>query len=445
MNRRKIARAVLVIGSIVAIAVIAAPAGAQSPPGSAETLFIEAQKSLARGNYEGAEKLLAEALARDPLFVSAVWQLAQIHESRGELDRARELLVRGLEIDPTAGWAREKLAQIEGRSADALLVESRRCIDAADWRTAAGKLSAYLKMRPADAEALASMARCQLALGNVKSARAHLDRARAADPANGTIGPLSREIERLERSSRIARLAADAERALAGHDPEAPGAARAALEALLDADPENAWAQGELRRLDQPIETRPAAPPSTIDEPVLPNPSPDSAAEIAEAAGPDEISRPAPLGRILLIAVPLVLAGVAGAFALGLRRRVSAPIHPLQGSLSLVPVLDVVALLSTNTRTGLLVIESQEESGEIYFEKGEIIHARAQGLSGKQAFRRLLEMRVGRFHFRNHLPAVRRSITEPLGLLLLAAKPEVPGEADLRAPRMSRPQPAGRR
>jgi hypothetical protein len=66
---------------------------------------------------------------------------------------------------------------------------------------------------------------------------------------------------------------------------------------------------------------------------------------------------------------------------------------------------------------------SSEAKGEIYFEKGEIIHARYDRLTGKIAFHKLVEIRSGRFFFHNHLPNVRRSITDPLSLLLLSMKP----------------------
>ena len=71
----------------------------------AEQLFVEAQKALSRSEIERAESLLTDALAADPAFTSAIWQLAQIYEKKGKLEHARELLIRGLQQQPDAAWA----------------------------------------------------------------------------------------------------------------------------------------------------------------------------------------------------------------------------------------------------------------------------------------------------------------------------------------------------
>ena len=69
-------RAVLVLFSLVSVCfLVAGPIEGSSERG-AEQLFIDAQKALARGDYDGAEALLGESLARDSTFVSAIWQLA---------------------------------------------------------------------------------------------------------------------------------------------------------------------------------------------------------------------------------------------------------------------------------------------------------------------------------------------------------------------------------
>ena len=124
-HRRRVAAAVVIV-SLCACALVAPETGMTAPQHPSETLFIEAQKALARGDYDGAETLLAESLERDPSFVSAIWQLAQIRESRGDLERARALLSRGLAIDPGASWARERLEGIDARLA---ATEKRRRLE----------------------------------------------------------------------------------------------------------------------------------------------------------------------------------------------------------------------------------------------------------------------------------------------------------------------------
>ena len=105
--------------------------------------------------------------------------------------------------------------------------------------------------------------------------------------------------------------------------------------------------------------------------------------------------------------------------------------YPLEGTITVIPILDIVSLVNGNLRTGRLIVVSSDAKGEIYFEKGEIIHARCDGLTGKIAFHKLMDIRSGRFFFHNHLPNVRRTITDPLSLLLLSMKPHEDSVMDL--------------
>ncbi|HEY5133940.1 MAG TPA: tetratricopeptide repeat protein, partial [Candidatus Krumholzibacteriaceae bacterium] len=130
---------------LVLVSSIAAEAQPQTDPRSmAEALFVDAQKALSRGDSEGAETILKEALTKDPSFTSAIWQLAQIYESRGELDYARELFIRGLQLDPGASWARERLARVEATLERTTLADARSYMDSKDYDKAIPKLSSYL-------------------------------------------------------------------------------------------------------------------------------------------------------------------------------------------------------------------------------------------------------------------------------------------------------------
>ena len=113
---------------------------------------------------------------------------------------------------------------------------------------------------------------------------------------------------------------------------------------------------------------------------------------------------------------------IAGLLGLNLRRRTTSRSYPLQGSLSLIPILDIVSLLNSNLKSGRLMIVSQPGRGEVFFERGEIIHARLKSWDGKTAFHKIMSLRSGRYIFTNHLPSVRHTITEPLSLLLLSMK-----------------------
>ena len=79
-----------------------------------------------------------------------------------------------------------------------------------------------------------------------------------------------------------------------------------------------------------------------------------------------------------------------------------------------------VGIVNFNLKTGRMVIHTSRTKGEIFFEKGEIVHARWKGYDGKKAFHKLMEVKNGRFAFINHLPKIKHTINEPLSLLLLS-------------------------
>ena len=69
------------------------------------------------------------------------------------------------------------------------------------------------------------------------------------------------------------------------------------------------------------------------------------------------------------------------------------------------------------------MLSTNKTRGEIFFEKGEIVHARWKSHDGKRAFHELMNLTSGKYFFDNHLPNVRQTISEPLSLLLLSMRP----------------------
>jgi tetratricopeptide (TPR) repeat protein len=398
----------------------------QSSRAQAEALFVDAQKALSRGDYAGAETILKESLTSDPSFTSAIWQLAQIYESRGELDYARELLMRGLRQDPEASWAREKLAQIESSLARSLFADASAFLTAGKYDLAIPKLSAYLGLRPDDANALIAMAKCHIGKGNLKTARRYIEKARAIDPDNTEIPSLNARTEEPTRETRLEKLLADAQTALLDTTSTAPDRAKAALTALIEADPTNSWAKERLADLNRAADEAVAR-----RERVENAPAPAVVAEGRKAIVRSKGAL-ATAAEFLVAHLALVLLGAAiVALAIDIRRRTARRSYPLEGTITVIPVLDIVSLINGNLRTGRLIVVSSDAKGEIYFEKGEIIHARCNRLTGKLAFHALMDIRSGRFFFHNHLPNVRRTITDPLSLLLLSMKPHEDSVVDL--------------
>ncbi len=406
---------------MIALMLAAGPAGAQPDQASrirAEALFVDAQKALSRGDDAGAERLLKDALTSDPAFTSAIWQLAQIYESRGELDYARELLIRGLRQDPGASWAREKLAQIEGSLARTILAEARGYMSSGRYDLAIPKLSAYLGLKPDDPAALVAMAKCQIEKGNPKTARQYIEKARAIDPGNAEISSLAARMEKSSHDTRLEKLLAEAQIALLDTASAAPDKARIALQTLIEADPANSWAKERLVELNRSEDEETARRETRESKP--------APAVVAEGRKAIDRSKGAfsTVGHFILAHLALAVLGAVLCFlAIDIRRRMTRRSYPLEGTITVIPILDIVSLVNGNLRTGRLIVVSADTKGEIYFEKGEIIHARCDGLTGKIAFHKLMDIRSGRFFFHNHLPNVRRTIADPLSLLLLSMKP----------------------
>jgi tetratricopeptide (TPR) repeat protein len=406
----------IAIAIIAACAVLAGAAHGQSTARiEAEQLFVDAQKALARGDDAAAESLLQKSLRRDGSFTSAIWQLAQIYEKRGQLEKARELIIKGLQQEPDAVWAREKLDRMEGVLTRRLLKEAESLMSAGKYEQAIPKLSLYMGIKPYDPLPLIRIARCHLALGNLEQAREFLVQASERDPSSTEVASLLDEVDRRVARSAVDEAVADARAVLASYTPQDRDRAMEALRAVLALDPSNAWAAAELDRLSAP--------------PPAPKPAEPVARQNAETEEPDrEPLLRAGGGGAGRVAIFVLLAAVlvgSGLLAADLRARRRQRGYALQGSISLLPLIDIVSLLNGNLKSGRLAVSGPGAHGELYFQRGEIVHARLKGTEdGRGAFFRLMELRSGRYVFHNHLPNVKHTISDPLSILLLSMKSE---------------------
>ena len=404
----------LLIWAVILLSLLLLSSAAHSQGSSrveAEKLFVEAQKALSQGDNETAETLLMKALQKDSSFTSAIWQLSQIYEKRGKLEYARELLLRGLQQQPDAAWAREKLSQMERALIGKLLFEAESYMSAGEYNKAIPKLSLYLGIKPYDPTPLIRLGRCHLALGNMKSAREYLIQALERDPSNPDIAILLDEVDARLGKPSVEALVKRAQSILASYTPEKEQEARASLQAILNADPANAWAREKLGELDLLVED--VSKRDVAEEAIEKGKEALQTLKEPATKAKDYLFRN--LTVIILIVVAILL-------VFDIRKRTSKKSYPLQGTLSLIPVLDIVSLLNSNLKTGRLVIMARDTRGEIFLEKGEIIHARWKDADGKKAFKYIMELKAGTYFFNNHLPSIRHTISEPLSLLLLSLK-----------------------
>lgn len=408
-------KSVSLIIAAVLLALLPTSLYSQSPRRvEAENLFVEAQKSLSIGDDAGAERLLKRSLKRDPDFTSAIWQLAQIYETRGNLEHARELLLRGLQQEPGANWAKEKLKRLEKILTQKLLSEAEYLMNNSNYTAALPKLSLYHGIKPYDPIPLIYIGRCHLAMDNPETAKEYLVQAYERDPSNQEISVLLGTVnERIESEARNAAIE-KAKSILEDYSPDKYQMAKQALEDILIEDPSNSWARGQLDRLSEL--TLKEHEPAPVEEP-------EPEKEVTASNGSEGISINPVVFSVIKYILLLILAGGIGAFAFFyIRERSSRAEYPLQGSLNLIPILDIVSLINSNKKTGRLEIREGKYRGEIFFDKGEIIHARIRAKDGRQAFLSIMDISSGKYVFHYHLPKVRQTINEPLSLLLLSMK-----------------------
>ncbi len=93
----------------------------------------------------------------------------------------------------------------------------------------------------------------------------------------------------------------------------------------------------------------------------------------------------------------------------------------LRGNLKQLSLLDILRMLSTGSRSGLLEITQAGKSGEIYLEMGNIVHAVTGTQIGDSGVYTLMGWMEGDFIFTPNVPAPEKSIFTPSDQLLLEA------------------------
>jgi len=100
----------------------------------------------------------------------------------------------------------------------------------------------------------------------------------------------------------------------------------------------------------------------------------------------------------------------------------STPVNPvvLSGSFAAVNLYDVIHMIDTSRLTGALKIGVPGTSGEIYFNKGQIVGAKSTASSGLEAMRKFLSANQGMFAFKQSPEPYERTIHSQnnTGLLL---------------------------
>jgi hypothetical protein len=88
------------------------------------------------------------------------------------------------------------------------------------------------------------------------------------------------------------------------------------------------------------------------------------------------------------------------------------------GDLSRLKIFDIVKTLLVERKTGLLTIQGKE-TGEIYFDMGDVVHSKTQQVQGEEAFLTITAWRAGKATFRPDTFSKDKTINIPPEQLLL--------------------------
>ncbi|MBW2039726.1 MAG: DUF4388 domain-containing protein [Deltaproteobacteria bacterium] len=88
------------------------------------------------------------------------------------------------------------------------------------------------------------------------------------------------------------------------------------------------------------------------------------------------------------------------------------------GNISLFKLIDILRLLTTEGKTGVLSLQRGAEKGEIYLDKGILVHAICKNGVGEEAVFTLLTWMEGSFNFTPNVISDERSIERDTSLLL---------------------------
>jgi hypothetical protein len=103
----------------------------------------------------------------------------------------------------------------------------------------------------------------------------------------------------------------------------------------------------------------------------------------------------------------------------------------LNGSLKNFSLPDIVQLIGTTRRTGVLVVTVGPDRSSIYFEEGAVIHADCRDLIGQGAINKLFRQKEGKFQFLSDVEAPEKTVVlDWMTVLMEAARLDDEGGRD---------------
>jgi tetratricopeptide (TPR) repeat protein len=365
--------------------------------------------------YDLAEMLYKAVLVRESKNIDAMQELAIIYEATGQLQYARGLLTRALIIQPSDPEIIRRHAEIVLKLSAALESQIDSLITVKAYEAAIPKLAILLTIQPENADLYYKKAQCHLKLGNPDVALAEIERAQRIT-RNERYERLKSTASAMKLKKDIDTLTARARRSLSAGTPEGRDDAMHAITRILEIDPNNVWAKNQLAR--------------GVDDPQT---SGDGWYGLhlsawwafikrnASAAGSGVLSLTEVLRDHLDVLMTILLALIIlGSPLTHMLVQGFSPRQSLSGRLEHFRLQELLTLINTHRRTGVLILRTPAATGKIYFDKGEVYHCKSGRTRGRAAVQNLLKSAAkGFFVFKDRVTSKDDTIDTPLSLILL--------------------------
>ncbi|MFH1755692.1 MAG: DUF4388 domain-containing protein [Candidatus Latescibacterota bacterium] len=389
-------------------------------------LLGEARSAVEKRDFIIAEALYQTVLLRERNHVAAILELAAVYEQTGKLEYARGLLLRATVLRPHDEKIIALSKEISDLLSTVLIEEVDSLIANNQCELALPKLSMLLTIEPENPDLYFKKAICHLRLDKTKTALICIDDALRLQK-NTEYFNLRADITEQMKSNEINGLIGDVQSLMVNNTPANRQQALRLIGDILRIAPEHPWAKQSFVNLSN------GETPSMESAGSKAKNGASAQSGDAAAGNPSGISALFASFRdyrtMALLLAPMLAAAFLVVVILSKFKR-ATPVHPLCGRFSHFSLKDILGLVNSSSRTGVLRITSKFINGEIFFNNGEACHSKAGSLVGVEAVSFLLDKtKAGLFHFVDCPPSPERTIASPLTSLIADPDPRVPVNA----------------
>jgi tetratricopeptide (TPR) repeat protein len=305
--------------------------------------------------------------------------------------------------------------EIVWRLSTSLESEIDSLIAANAYEAAIPKLAILLTIQPENADLYYKKAQCHLKLGNPEVALAEIGRAQRITRDERYVR-LKSTASAVKHKKDIDNLTSRAQRSLRAGTPAGRDDAMQAIARILEIDPNNVWAKNQLARGGDGLQQSGDGWYGLHLEVWWAFIKRNASVAGGWALSLIEILRDH-LDVLMTILLGLIILGSPLTHMLV---QGFSPRQSLSGRLEHFRLQELLTLINTHRRTGVLILRTPSATGKIYFDNGEVYHCKSGRTRGRAAVQNLLKSAAkGFFVFKDRVTSKDDTIDTPLSLILL--------------------------